>query len=332
MNKDQSIKRNLKDNEKDSVFKKPRNQDEQNVDQPVSSSTLNEPTLSLSHGCVMYAYNQKQDLRINEMIEVFGIIELPKLEKANHLEQNQSSPHNNFYIESDEDAFPHSTYFRVHSLLYRPLKSLITVPASKKLWLNNSENVLKIRSELIAIFTHILFGDEIAAEFLLSCLISNVYRRFETLCVGSFPLNLTNIPKMNKADTTFYIKSLFDILSSFVPLSYLYALTITDLNKDNIEPKKNCNVKLIPGRLHLPAGCLLVLNETTLETGQLHSTGVQNVQAIKNLIKFQKINLHFDYYITQAETNINILAISEGKSLLSFDCQIPIKVSIMYEL
>ena len=154
------------------------------------------------------------------MIEVFGIIELPASEELKQIKPNpqNSNIHNAFDLESDEDFFPHATYFRVHSLFCRPLKNLITIPEPERHWLTNSENILKIRSELISIFTRLLFNDEISSEFLLSCLISKVYVRHENYSIGSFPLNLMNLPKMSKFETKSYIEFLFRLLSFFVPI------------------------------------------------------------------------------------------------------------------
>ena len=78
---------------------------------------------------MLYTFNQKNDLKLNEMIEVFGIIELPASEELKQIKPNpqNSNIHNAFDLESDEDFFPHATYFRVHSLFCRPLKNLITI-------------------------------------------------------------------------------------------------------------------------------------------------------------------------------------------------------------
>lgn len=70
------------------------------------------------------------------------------------------------------------------------------------------------------------------------------------------------------------------------------------------------------GILQLSAHTHLVLDETCLEPGQLDSNGVHNVAALGTLISQQKVDYDFQFYKLEFQTDIPVLVLSEGKSLL----------------
>jgi hypothetical protein len=53
-----------------------------------------------------------------------------------------------------------------------------------------------------------------------------------------------------------------------------------------------------------------------LEPGQLDTKGVHNVAALGTLISQQKLDYDFQFYKLEFQTNIPVLVLSEGKSLL----------------
>lgn len=77
-----------------------------------------------------------------------------------------------------------------------------------------------------------------------------------------------------------------------------------------------CN-RLTSGVLQLSANTHLILDETKLSNGKLNQAGIDNVKAIANAIKDQKVPYDFNYYRLDYECDIPILIFSEGKSLLS---------------
>jgi hypothetical protein len=74
--------------------------------------------------------------------------------------------------------------------------------------------------------------------------------------------------------------------------------------------------RLLSGILQLSAHTHLVLDETCLEPGQLDSNGVHNVAALGTLISQQKVDYDFQYYKLEFQTDVPVLVLSEGKSLL----------------
>lgn len=67
------------------------------------------------------------------------------------------------------------------------------------------------------------------------------------------------------------------------------------------------------------------MDETALEAGQLDGNGVTNVTALGNVISWQKLEYDFNYYKAEFTTNLLVLILSEGKSLLSSDCHVVLR-------
>jgi hypothetical protein len=74
--------------------------------------------------------------------------------------------------------------------------------------------------------------------------------------------------------------------------------------------------RLVSGILQLSTQTHLVLDETCLEPGQLDSNGVHNVAALGTLISQQKVDYDFQFYKLEFHTDVPVLVLSEGKSLL----------------
>jgi hypothetical protein len=74
--------------------------------------------------------------------------------------------------------------------------------------------------------------------------------------------------------------------------------------------------RLVSGVLQLSTQTHLVLDETCLEAGQLDSNGVHNVAALGTLISRQKVDYDFQFYKLEFQTDVPVLVLSEGKSLL----------------
>lgn len=79
--------------------------------------------------------------------------------------------------------------------------------------------------------------------------------------------------------------------------------------------------RLVSGILQLSAHTHLVLDETCLAPGQLDSNGVHNVAALGTLISQQKVDYDFQFYKLGFQTDIPVLVLSEGKSMLPVSLQ-----------
>ncbi|KAF9811465.1 hypothetical protein SFRURICE_002834 [Spodoptera frugiperda] len=150
-----------------------------------------------------------------------------------------------------------------------------------------------------------------------------VYLRQETLSLGQFCLNLSNLPIQKYPN---YAKQLYEIIKQFVTKSYYLPLTIENMNTLSLLPKKDyeCN-RLTSGVLQLSKDTHLVLDETKMEQGRLDATGVNNIAALGNMIMTQKVEYDFKYYKMDFESDVSVLILSEGKSLLPSDYHLPLR-------
>lgn len=99
--------------------------------------------------------------------------------------------------------------------------------------LMTAEQMAEVYKDLKLIFTQSLFGDEIAAEYLLCHLISTVYVRAEQT-LGQFSLNITNIPAEVLPE---YTKHLYEIIAALLPASHYFPVTLEHLNSLEFIPK-----------------------------------------------------------------------------------------------
>lgn len=118
-----------------------------------------------------------------------------------------------------------------------------------------------IRGDLHIILSQLLFGDTLAADYLICHLLSTVYAfcfntfiemyiftcirhvilynifrytRREFVCLGAFPLNITNFPA-NKFKT--FPKEFYNFLRLFVNKSHFLEITLENLNELALIPK-----------------------------------------------------------------------------------------------
>lgn len=174
----------------------------------------------------------------------------------------------------------------------------------------------EIQKDLLKLLTQFMFGDEVAAHYILLHLLSNVYGRVAGEILGKFSVNLT-CQLISKEVLVDHIKKFYNLIELLVPDSSYLPLTIENFNTKTFVPKKDYKTnRLQPGLLQLPKNAHLVLDETKLESGKLDQAGCLAVADLSELIRSQQINYDFQFYKIPFHTNIPIMIISEGKSLL----------------
>ncbi|KAH8377000.1 hypothetical protein KR093_002667, partial [Drosophila rubida] len=168
-----------------------------------------------------------------------------------------------------------------------------------------------------------LFDDDLAAEYLLSHLISSVYSRSEMQSVGKFSLNLCNLPKSIHPKN--YTRSLYEVLELLLPASHYLPMSLDIMNTAAFAPKKDYDTnKLVSGMLQLAPHTHLVLDETCMQQGKLEANGVQAIQHLAHLVNNQQLKCDFQYYQIDYNVDIPVLILSEGRSMLPSDFVLPI--------
>uniref|UniRef100_A0A671NSU9 Mini-chromosome maintenance complex-binding protein n=1 Tax=Sinocyclocheilus anshuiensis TaxID=1608454 RepID=A0A671NSU9_9TELE len=279
--------------------------------------------------CLVKVYEDWDSFKLNDMLEVFGILSVdPALSVIADEREASSLLDPTEGMETVEEQRVHSPPAslvpRLHMLYAQPLVHNNPLLPSSVLE-NNGDylssvlgELASIRAELLTYLTHVLLGDSLAAEYLILHLISNVYSRRDVLPLGKFTLNLSGCPHSSP-----FTEHLYKVIQQLVPSSYRLCMSLHNMNNQRMVPRKDYTAnRLVSGTLQLANNTSLFLDETQLEQGQLDATGVRNITALGNLISWQKVDYDFNYHQMEFSCNINVLITSEGRSLLPSDCQV----------
>lgn len=284
--------------------------------------------------CLVKVYDQWESFKLNDALEVFGILTVdPALSGLAEGRESSSLLDPMETIDNLEEHRAHSPppslVPRLHLLYARPLQHnnplLPSSAEEKSTFLSSFQGeAASTRAELLAFLTHSLLGDQLAAEYLLLHLISNVYARRDVLPLGKFTLNLSGCPHGSP-----YTQQLYHIIQQLVPAAHQLPMTLANMNAARLVPHKDYTAnRLVSGVLQLPSNTSLFLDETQLEQGQLDVTGVRNITALGNLITWQKVDYDFNFHQMEFPCNINVLVASEGRSLLPSDCQVHLQPQV----
>lgn len=266
--------------------------------------------------CLVKIYKNESDIKLNEVFEFIGFLSVdPKL--SHEIYCGEESEGN---LENQVHNPPPSLIPRIHCVAFKKNKHGNPLVSEGDVGKYDFEVV---RRELMIALTQLLLGDEVAAEYLLYHLISEVYIRKDGLALGKFSLNLSNVPVNENLK---YVEILYEIIQLLVPKSVYFPLTVENMNEKTFVPKKDYETnRLNSGLLQLSANTSLILDETKLQPGKLDPAGVSAVRAIAKVINTQTLSYDFDYYPVEFDCDIKFLLASEGKSLLPSDCHVVLK-------
>ncbi|XP_035673341.1 mini-chromosome maintenance complex-binding protein-like [Branchiostoma floridae] len=285
--------------------------------------------------CLVKVYQSSDSLKLNDVIEFVGVLSIdPALATFNTAAgETATSAYEDGgdMMDIEEQAAhspPPSLVPRLHAILTNKLVHTnpglpvdLTTPTAVSGITTLTSEVPQIRQQLCSLLTEALLGDSLAAEYLLLHLISSVYGRRDVVALGKFSLNISGCP-----GETSYPQLLYRLLQELTTKSHFLPLTLANMNSLRIIPKKDYTAnRLLSGVLQLSERTLLVLDETQLEPGQLQTTGVLNVQALGTAVQWQKVDYDFDFHKTEFPCNLRMLLLSEGRSLIQTDCQVPLQ-------
>lgn len=181
---------------------------------------------------------------------------------------------------------------------------------------STTEDLTTLESDIQRLLSQFMFGDEIAARYMLCHLVSNVYARVNDEALGKFTLNLIchSVPLDILKE---YAQNLYSVIECLLPNSLYIPLSIENLNTSSFVPKKDYSKnRLSSGVLQLPKSSHIVLDETRLENGKLDQGGCMAISDLSELIRNQQLSYDFQYYKIPYKTDFPVLIVSEGKSLL----------------
>ncbi|KAF7273594.1 hypothetical protein GWI33_013702 [Rhynchophorus ferrugineus] len=282
-----------------------------------SSSSNISPEYLLNHPlsdskamvCHIKVYQDNDNLKLNDTFEFVGFLSM------NSVEQDEDD------LEMQTHNPPTSLVPRIHVICFKQLAHCnpLVDEASNM----DAAEFVNIKRELLLVFTQLMLGDALAAEYLICHLISEIYLRHDYMALGQFTLNISNVPKIENID---YVNEVYRFLELLVPKSHYLPFTLDNMNTLEFVPKKDYESnRLSSGILQLSRNTLLVLDETKLQEGKLDAAGVRAVQSLARVIKSQKVTYDFNYYPIDYDCDIQFLIFSEGKSMLPSDSLLRLK-------
>ena len=142
-------------------------------------------------------------LKLNETIEVVGFISLDPFLST-------------IYDGEDE------TMTKAEMNVHHPPASLVPrLHAIKIIHLHeqtveNAPQIMSkaelIKNDLHLVLSQLLFGDHLAADYLICHLLSSVYTRRDYFCLGNYPLNITHFPAMKYTSFTKDLYKFFNVI------------------------------------------------------------------------------------------------------------------------
>ncbi|XP_031835195.1 mini-chromosome maintenance complex-binding protein [Nomia melanderi] len=289
---------------------KEHNEDRQNI---FSKEYLLNFPIPIDDGrtCIIKIYDDMA-LKLNEVIEIIGFVSLDPFINAYDTDETMTEAEMNVHHP------PTSLVPRIHAIkLSRLSKEIESAPEI-------ISKAKSIRNHLHLVLSNILFGDRLAADYLICHLLSSIYMRRDYFCLGTYPINITHFPA-NENKT--FVEDLYKFLTMFVEKSHLLEITLENLNDLTLSPKKDYDSnRLTSGVLQLSDNTHLVIDETRLTPGQVSQAGRENYNTICDLINFQKVTYNFKFYKMEYETDIPVLILSEAKSFIPCQNQVVLKI------
>ncbi|KOC64346.1 Mini-chromosome maintenance complex-binding protein [Habropoda laboriosa] len=263
--------------------------------------------------CIVKIYEETA-IKLNEIIEIIGFISLdPLLNTVHDFDETMTEAEMNVHHP------PTSLVPRLHAIkiihsIKQDIKTLPQMMSKAEL----------VRYDLRVMLSQLLFGDHLAADYLICHLLSSIYMRRDYLCLGTYPLNITHFPMVEYKE---FAKELYKFIILLTEKSHLLEITLENLNDLTLSPKKDyeCN-RLTSGVLQLSDNTHLVIDETGLTTGEISYAGRENYNALCDLVNFQKVTYDFKFYKMDYETDIPVLILSEAKSFIPCETQVVLKI------
>ncbi|WFD05593.1 hypothetical protein MVES1_000923 [Malassezia vespertilionis] len=179
------------------------------------------------------------------------------------------------------------------------------------------------RASLIAYLSACLGGDRLAAEYLLLALLAKIHLRRPGLAVGSLSLNISGMHGESKQHP-----ALYHALTSLVPALVPQRLALDVLNDPQLTLfVRSADTGIIAGRLELAQGTMVLVDEVCMGEGQLQDHGVRNIRALASVLQSHTLPYLFPFSEFHFDTDLNVVVLSAGKSLLPVDLHVPLRTS-----
>nr|CAH8843017.1 unnamed protein product [Trichobilharzia regenti] len=280
-------------------------------------------------GALLRVYDGAQSqFKINDIVEIYGILEHARLCAA--LPEDCCEPE-----EKCQEPLP-----RIHAVIVKQLmhNNPLICEISAPLLSSQCGEIQMIRAKLINCLTTLFYGDEIVAEYVLLHLVST---RLSTdspypchlpainiHCgnrIASIPNSTDNSYDINKQSLLKLYGHMHRFLPQLVTHLATVELTVKSLNDGPcLMPIRDmAKGHLNPGRLQLPKGTEILVNEIEMDSGQLQPKGLLNFQALSSVAIHQRLSYDFQFYTQEWDTDVRVLILSLVPSLIKSVLSLP---------
>ncbi|KAJ1860619.1 hypothetical protein LPJ73_001305 [Coemansia sp. RSA 2703] len=278
-----------------------------------AGSTKKFPLYGQSHSAALVKFYAPSSVpRVSSVIDVVGIYELGYNPREEHGEEAG-------------DVSAGAEWPCLHTIFHDPVSLDSIAPGLPDIAVGEH---LDRRSMCLSYLTTVLGGDDLAAHYLLLHLLSNTVD-VQGVKVGKLSLNLIGFPAAKKDTevsggfvlTNLASKMIGDALAQLVSRCVEIPFELKLLNKSSFLPNAESG-DLHSGVLQLAHGTQIVCDETCLHEGTLNERGVRNLQALQTVILDQSVTYLYPFQPIEMGTNLRILVLSIGKSILQNDCDL----------
>jgi hypothetical protein len=287
---------------------------------------------SFAPGAAMvYLYSADENIKLNDIVEVVGIVSRAPELAAAHLSAAAASDNEPGSLLDQEMLAAHpptSQVPRIHAILINkqdPSAISATATASAEAVNFPNMDMAAARARILNLLSMVLGEDTLAAEYLLLQLVASVHHRSKDGAVGIFPLNITACPAYEPNNgTTGASNSLSPLgeaiataIDAFVPRCLPLPLTLEKLNSASWVPRRGAeDLLMASGALQIAAGTQLVVDETVLQSGQLNETGLRNLAALQGIMQQQKLAYDFQFFSMDQPTDAPVTVLSTARTML----------------
>jgi len=268
-------------------------------------------------------YDEPTSPKLNCMMEFVGVYEI-----GQDLASDADFSDDRFGLEDEIRAHnpPASLIPRLHCIASRPIAEanpLVPSPTPPALVAQVHAASKTLKGRLQQWIATVTGANPLVVEFVILHLLARVRQRVDgnTMVLGKMSVNLFGF----KAENSKAMSNLMVVMEQLLVKMHVLPLTLANLNTKRFVPQKDPNSnRLWTGVLQLTPETELVLNETAMLPGQLNPTGVKNLTTLGHLLRDQSVTYEFPFSpLPPFETDIPIMVLSEGKSLLPADVHVP---------
>ncbi|ORY42022.1 hypothetical protein BCR33DRAFT_786731 [Rhizoclosmatium globosum] len=260
--------------------------------------------------------NEPRDLQLGQIVDFVGFVEVFKTTPEEKNDNAMDSSDFDYLIQDELEPFAnlpiiHVVFYEQVSPLDHPLKNL-------------SVDFASARAMTLEYLLPHVFGDNLAAEYLLVHLITKMRARQDGIQTGNFPLNLHNIATASASG------SISDA-SRVAP-----GVFVSQEHWKEMHPNASANELavhgLVSGELQVPDRTYVVIDEVTMDSGILKEQGVINVRHLNDIISFGELPFAIgngsdspDHSVGKIPVDFSILVLSQAKCMFDIQCILPIQ-------